>query len=487
MEHAKAYSRISAAHQEPQSTALHYQEEEPITPIQAKYYEQPQLPRIKEETEEDSDPSESSHGHANITLPLRPATDVVAQAKDQPSHWSISSPGSDNEPKAPACFKSPGMPGLLKYSLLCGKQSEIVYNEANGQLLERPFYFGSIDDYPADCIVRAVEARMHKGAITGLVIYYVDGFEVRYGNLDDTHQGFYLMLDPGHGEKIIACSIEEGFKDVVTFVESSITSLRLCTNRARSMAAEGVASGMKRDGVKYRDLRRFTLDPVVDNGYFKGFFGSYPVTPLDNDAGEFRGPLTALGVVWGNYPSNLASYMEGHDKGTVHKSSKASQQTDVKSEEKGDYISSATMTTERAVHILRRSKGLLSIGWSDENGSAFARVVEDAENNEADSLADRRASNAMRDRFWVEADGAISGHYRLSDQDPQVDLQQTLQPMISVIPGNKVTAISLPAADGRLCLTLWWVSPKGSVEMLIRIGECEWMQRPRSKPESTLR
>ena len=168
-----------------------------------------------------------------------------------------------------------------------------VGDESTGNL------FCNLDIMQPDFIIRSVSASTAFGAVAFITITYANGLVLSKGNSHAAApQDIVTLTGLSTTERVIAGSVEVG-TEVDSPNAKRVVSLKLFTNRGRSLVAEArkktsLEDNKKQlDDVEYRDISVSSWDTPFGNGSLRGFWGR----SVDNPGSE---GIHRLGFIWGD-------------------------------------------------------------------------------------------------------------------------------------------------------------------------------------------
>ncbi|QKD61951.2 uncharacterized protein FOBCDRAFT_281587 [Fusarium oxysporum Fo47] len=181
--------------------------------------------------------------------------------------------------------------------------------------------FNNIDFLKFSSCISAVRVGVNTGLVVCLQIQYDNGLQCMHGTSHAQGTEYFGLENLGSEERIIAGSIETGELmakgepdqkpepkkgdklDTTPAAEPRITSIKLYTNRGQSIIAQAAIPKDElprkiamRGPRKFRNLTSTDYDPVMENGYIKGFWGQSVNGPF----GTEKDGIWRLGVIWGN-------------------------------------------------------------------------------------------------------------------------------------------------------------------------------------------
>ena len=189
--------------------------------------------------------------------------------------------------------------------------------------------FNNLEFLRSDFAIQKVEVQVVGGAVGALSVRYSNGMVMTQGSIRTGIPTIPLVMSLQRQEKIISCSIEVGRKAPPTTVAVTgasstttpagdgkekekpkesppgpiqITAIKLYTNRGQSLvgqAADARVSADKtglRGSEKYIELQSVDLDPLMEKGHLKGFWGY----STDGIGGGQTDGVYALAPIWGD-------------------------------------------------------------------------------------------------------------------------------------------------------------------------------------------
>ena len=157
--------------------------------------------------------------------------------------------------------------------------------------------FCFLDYLHEDCLIHALKIEFSGGACTALTTTYTNGLVVVRGASSPLSTAF--EISNFSGDHLIAGSIEVGTPAAGADTATCVTSIKLYTNRGRSLIATAqenriiTDTSARRDGVEYSGLGATSWDSPLISGFIKGFWGR-------SNEKRGNGKIYRLGFFWGD-------------------------------------------------------------------------------------------------------------------------------------------------------------------------------------------
>lgn len=157
--------------------------------------------------------------------------------------------------------------------------------------------FCFLDFLREDCLIHALKVEFFQGACTALTTTYTNGLVVVRGKSSPRSTAF--EISNFSGDHLIAGSIEVGTPVTGADTAKCVTSIKLYTNRGRSLIATAnedrfiTGTSARRDGIEYSGLSTTSWDSPLISGFIKGFWGR-------SNENRDNGRIYRLGFFWGD-------------------------------------------------------------------------------------------------------------------------------------------------------------------------------------------
>lgn len=157
--------------------------------------------------------------------------------------------------------------------------------------------FCFLDFLHEDAMIYALKIEFYQGACAAITTTYTNGLVVTRGKSRPYSTVF--EMSNFSNDHFIAGSIEVGTPVTGGDTARCVTSIKLYTNRGRSLIATAKEdrfiseTSSRRDGVEYNDLITTSWDSPLISGFIKGFWGR------SNERRD-NGRIYRLGILWGD-------------------------------------------------------------------------------------------------------------------------------------------------------------------------------------------